>query len=185
MSQLTDEAGEKVERILIDVSQQGVRVAFNAGTKLTHKTVTTSLKAATKAIEKIPGLPGQPEHGKMTVKALQRKTNDGLHAIEIPPEMLKGIQHELKKRGVDFAIDKAQDGNYYVQIQGKDADTMKHALKQVQAKLSKPQTRQDLKKDIEKRAQDKKEAKAKAPAKKKARTAKATKGVTPKPTVKL
>lgn len=26
MSQLTDEAGEKVERILIDVSQQGVRV---------------------------------------------------------------------------------------------------------------------------------------------------------------
>lgn len=185
MSLVTDEAGEKTNRIVIQVATWGIKVVLNLGKKATTSSLKAGLRTAAKAIAKIPGLPGQPEHGRMTVKSLQRKTNDGLHSIEISPEMLKGIQHDLKKRGVDFAVEKAEDGNYYVHIQGKDADTMKHALTQVQTKLSKPQTRKDLKNDIEKRVQDKKEAKAKAPAKKKARTAKATKGVAPKPAVKL
>lgn len=144
MSLIADEAGQRTNQISMEISRYGVRVLLNLGSHATKAGLKTGLATVAKAAAKIPGLPGAPEHGKMSVKQLQRQGQDGLHAVELSKELLSGIKHDLAKRGVDFAVEKAVDGKTYVHIKSKDVDTLNHALSQVNAKLAKPSTRREL-----------------------------------------
>lgn len=180
MSVVADEAGEKVNRIMIQIAQWGSKVVLNLGKKATLTTLKGGLHATEKALAKVPGLPGAPEHGKMSVKQLQHKSQDGLRAVQLSAELVKNITHDLKKRGVDFAVEKAKDGNTYVHIKAKDVDTMQHAISQVNAKLAKPKTREELKEKIQAKTQEKKAAKQKAPKQTETRTPKAPKMPSPK-----
>ena len=188
MSDLTDQAGAEVKRELEQVANQagsvamriadnGVHMVMNTGKRLTHKALETLTRAAQKAMQQIPGLPGSPEHGRMKVNQLQRKSGGDLHATEVPKELVADLQKDLKKRGVDFAVEKGQNGNF----KGKDTDSIKHALNQVKQKVEarqqqaktptaktakpdkKPQSRADLKTGIETKAKQARQARTSAP----------------------
>ena len=192
MSDLTDQAGAEVKRELEQVANQagsvamriannGVHMVMNTGKRLTHKTLETLTRAAQKAMQQIPGLPGSPEHGRMKVNQLQRKSGGDLHATEVPKELVADLQKDLKKRGVDFAVEKGQNGNTFIHFKGKDTDSIKHALNQVKQKVEarqqqaktptaktakpdkQPQSRAGLKTAIETKAKQARQARTSAP----------------------
>ncbi|WP_160149053.1 DUF3801 domain-containing protein [Arcanobacterium ihumii] len=61
---------------------------------------------------------------------------------------MSALSKDLKKRGVDFAIEKGSDGLTHVHFKGADVDTMQHGFKMAQARLEKQvehkQTRSDV-----------------------------------------
>ncbi|MDK8283701.1 MULTISPECIES: PcfB family protein [Actinotignum] len=115
---------------------------LQAGLKITGYFLTGSLQAVRltaqgglKHIAKLKGVaPSQREHGRMTIKTLQRKGGD-LHSAEITPENLAALKKYLRRAGVDFALERAGEG-YFVHFQGSDVALMQHALARIEADLT-------------------------------------------------
>lgn len=155
------------ETVVTTAARNGVRIVAKVP-KLTTSVLMDIFETGIRTLKNLPHLPGSPDHGKMSVKALQTKAGGDIHAQEIDPTLIKEVQKDLKKRGIDFAIEHGHDGHTYVQFKGVDTDSLSHALKQAQAKLAKttreknepekkqtpaptrPQTRADVQKTIKK-----------------------------------
>ena len=149
---------------------------LQAGLKITGYFLTGSLQAVRltaqgglKHLAKLKGVaPSQREHGRMTIKSLQRKGGD-LHSAEITPENLAALKKYLRRAGVDFALERAGEG-YFVHFQGSDVALMQHALARIEADLtptrqqasqSKPGTEKDTpEKDTPEKTASKKDEKA-------------------------
>ncbi|MGJ9501835.1 PcfB family protein [Actinotignum sp. GS-2025b] len=115
---------------------------LQAGLKITGYFLTGSLQAVRltaqgglKQLAKLKGVaPSQREHGRMTIKSLQRKGGD-LHSAEITPENLAALKKYLRRAGVDFALERAGEG-FFVHFQGSDVALMQHALARIEADLT-------------------------------------------------
>lgn len=143
------------ETIVTSASRGVVRVSAKVSS-LGLRGLSQVMKISAQEVKKLPHVPGSPDHGKMTIKALQKKTGGDLHAQQLDQSLIKDIQKDLKKRGVDFAIERGHDGHTYIHFSGSDTDAMSHAIDQVRTKIDKnieakrkPQTRADVTKKIE------------------------------------
>ena len=65
---------------------------------------------------------------------LQRQMGGDLHPLAISPELERYLKADLRRRGVNFSLEKAPDGNTYVHFSGRDVDTVQHGLKQAAAR---------------------------------------------------
>ena len=65
---------------------------------------------------------------------LQRQMGGDLHPLAIAPELERYLKADLRRRGVNFSLEKAPDGNTYVHFSGRDVDTVQHGLKQSAAR---------------------------------------------------
>ena len=69
-----------------------------------------------------------------SLAALQRQMGGDLHPLAIAPELERYLKADLRRRGVNFSLEKAPDGNTYVHFSGRDVDTVQHGLKQSAAR---------------------------------------------------
>lgn len=128
--------GEQLtEQIIISSSKAGMEVTAKVS-QLSAAALKFLMNMASTGLHKLPTTAGHREHGKMTIKNLQRRAGGDLHAQQVSTELLKSVQHDLKKRGVDFSVEKGADSMYYVHFKGADVDTVRHALTQAEAKIS-------------------------------------------------
>ncbi|MFT3944352.1 MAG: DUF3801 domain-containing protein [Ancrocorticia sp.] len=120
------------------LSEQIIISTTKAATEITAA-LTRGSEAMIKQVAKIAGAAlhkvDRRKEGKMTIKNLQRVSGGDLHSQSISPELYHTLIKDLKKRGVDFSIEKGKDSLTYVHFKGADVDTVRHALKQVEAKL--------------------------------------------------
>lgn len=127
--------GDELTRsVIVHGTEAGLKVTA-ALSRLTVSSMKAALDAGTWAIAKTPLGRQHRDHGKMDLKSLQKLTGGDLHSQEVSPDLLRTLQRDLKRRGVDFAIEKAPDGGFYVHFKGADVDTLKHAFTQAQARL--------------------------------------------------
>lgn len=149
------------EQIIIASARAAVTVTASL-THLTRESLTSVLKASQAAFKRLPSSFHLTE-GKMSLKRLQKTSGGDLHTQEVSDELKRTLQRDLKKRGVDFSVEKGRDGKTYVHFKGADIDTLNHAFTQAQARLDsylapgKPQTRADLKALLEKKTADQKD----------------------------
>ncbi len=61
------------------------------------------------------------ETGQISERQLQLKGED-VHIATLPQEALKQVGHHLRKNGIDYAIEKNDDGTFNLMFQGKDND---------------------------------------------------------------
>lgn len=61
------------------------------------------------------------ETGQISERQLQLKGED-VHITTLPQESLKQVGHHLRKNGIDYAIEKNDDGTFNLMFQGKDND---------------------------------------------------------------
>ena len=69
-----------------------------------------------------------------SLATLQRQMGGDLHPLAIAPELERYLKADLRRRGVNFSLEKAPDGNTYVHFSGRDVDTVQHGLKQAAAR---------------------------------------------------
>ena len=118
-------------------AQQGAEIIVPA--------VTDRVKAGAGAIMDImKGVASMPAsalanhfmHGnhQTSLATLQRQMGGDLHPLAIAPELERYLKADLRRRGVNFSLEKAPDGNTYVHFSGRDVDTVQHGLKQSAAR---------------------------------------------------
>ena len=80
-----------------------------------------------------------------SLATLQRQMGGDLHPLAIAPELERYLKADLRRRGVNFSVEKAPDGNTYVHFSGRDVDTVQHGLKQAAARYEQRVAKVDAK----------------------------------------
>ena len=80
-----------------------------------------------------------------SLATLQRQMGGDLHPLAIAPELERYLKADLRRRGVNFSLEKAPDGNTYVHFSGRDVDTVQHGLKQAAARYERRVSKFDSK----------------------------------------
>lgn len=123
------------EQIVTTATRESFKISIQA-LSFSARTAFTALKACMTLLSNSKFTPKVlNSRGQIRLRKLQSFGSD-LHAQEISPEIVDRLRKYLKKNGVDFSLEKnAPDGKTYVHFQGKDVDTMRHAITQALASM--------------------------------------------------
>lgn len=98
---------------------KGVAMAMlRSGMKLTK----TGVHAAGEAVK--DGI----DSGEMSEKRLQRKKDGDLHELQLDDSTMREVQHSLKTAGIDYHLERADQGQFILHFAGKDEDHVRHAV---------------------------------------------------------
>lgn len=155
----------------MSLMQQGGHLVLQVSGSLATKLVSAAgwsvqapaSKVAAKAKEKI-------HSGQMSEKRLQKLHDADLHEIKLDDESLKEVGRSLRKSGVDYAVEKSDDG-YYLHFQGKDTDHVQHAVNRAFESVGlgfdpEPLRKETVEKPLHKETAKKKEKGVKSPTRK-------------------
>ena len=98
---------------------KGVAMALlRSGMKLTK----TGVHAAGEAVK------NKIDSGEMSEKRLQRKKDGDLHELQLDDSTMREVQHSLRKSGIDYHLERTDQGQFILHFAGKDEDHVRHAV---------------------------------------------------------
>ena len=98
---------------------KGVAMALlRSGMKLTK----TGVRAAGEAVK------NKIDSGEMSEKRLQRKKDGDLHELQLDDSTMREVQHSLKTAGIDYHLERADQGQFILHFAGRDEDHIRHAV---------------------------------------------------------
>lgn len=98
---------------------KGVAMALlRSGMKLTK----TGVHAAGKAVK------DRIDSGEMSEKRLQRKKDGDLHELQLDDSTMREVQHSLRIAGIDYHLERTDQGQFILHFAGKDEDHVRHAV---------------------------------------------------------
>lgn len=125
-------SGEQLSQQIVITSAVGISVTARlaSGTLAGLKGTLRVIRAGLKHVK------DKGQHGQMRLRNLQRAAGGDLHQQAVTDRLVATLTRDLKKRGVDFSLEKGHDGVHFVHFKGADADTMRHALLQAEKRLN-------------------------------------------------
>ena len=126
-------SGEQLsQQIVITSAQVGINVTARlaSGTLAGLKDTLRVIRAGLKHVK------DKGQHGQMRLRNLQRAAGGDLHQQAVTNRLVATLTRDLKKRGVDFSLEKGRDGVHFIHFKGADADTMRHAVLQAEKRLN-------------------------------------------------
>lgn len=91
---------------------------LRSGMKLTK----TGVHAAGEAVK------NKIDSGEMSEKRLQRKKDGDLHELQLDDSTMREVQHSLKTAGIDYHLERTDQGQFILHFAGKDEDHVRHAV---------------------------------------------------------
>ena len=68
------------------------------------------------------------DSGEMSEKRLQRKKDGDLHELQLDDSTMREVQRSLKTAGIDYHLERADQGQFILHFAGKDEDHVRHAV---------------------------------------------------------
>ncbi|KAB6791608.1 PcfB family protein, partial [Bifidobacterium longum] len=98
---------------------KGVAMALlRSGMKLTK----TGVHAAGEAVK------NKIDSGEMSEKRLQRKKDGDLHELQLVDTTMREVQRSLKTAGIDYHLERTDQGQFILHFAGRDEDHVRHAV---------------------------------------------------------
>lgn len=98
---------------------KGVAMALlRSGMKLTK----TGVYAAGEAVK------NKIDSGEMSEKRLQKKKDGDLHELQLDDSTMREVQHSLKTAGIDYHLERADQGQFILHFAGRDEDHIRAAV---------------------------------------------------------
>lgn len=68
------------------------------------------------------------DSGEMSEKRLQRKKDGDLHELQLDDSTMREVQHSLKQAGIDYHLERTDQGQFILHFAGRDEDHVRHAV---------------------------------------------------------
>ena len=68
------------------------------------------------------------DSGEMSEKRLQRKKDGDLHELQLDDSTMREVQRSLKTAGIDYHLERADQGQFILHFAGRDEDHVRHAV---------------------------------------------------------
>ena len=82
----------------------------------------TGVHAAGKAVK------DKIDSGEMSEKRLQRKKDGDLHELQLDDSTMREVQHSLRTAGIDYHLERTDQGQFVLHFAGRDEDHVRHAV---------------------------------------------------------
>ena len=66
--------------------------------------------------------------GEMSEKRLQRKKDGDLHELQLDDSTMREVQRSLKQAGIDYHLERTDQGQFILHFAGRDEDHVRHAV---------------------------------------------------------
>ncbi len=126
---IEEQAEEKIQNTVQNIITGGAKLALRipkgvamamlrSGMKLTK----TGVHAAGEAVK------DRIDSGEMSEKRLQRKKDGDLHELQLDDSTMREVQHSLKTAGIDYHLERTDQGQFILHFAGRDEDHVRHAV---------------------------------------------------------
>ena len=68
------------------------------------------------------------DSGEMSEKRLQRKKDGDLHELQLDDSTMREVQRSLRKSGIDYHLERTDQGQFILHFAGRDEDHVRHAV---------------------------------------------------------
>lgn len=68
------------------------------------------------------------DSGEMSEKRLQQKKDGDLHELQLDDSTMREVQHSLRKSGIDYHLERTDQGQFILHFAGRDEDHVRHAV---------------------------------------------------------
>lgn len=120
---IEEQAEEKIQNTVQNIITGGAKLAlripkstFLALLRSGAKLIKAGTHAAGKAVK------NRIDSGEMSEKRLQTKKGGDLHELQLDDSTMRGVQRSLREAGIDYHLERTNDGQYFVHFAGKDED---------------------------------------------------------------
>lgn len=130
---IEEQAEEKIQNAVQTIITGGARLGLRvtkgvamallrSGAKTGAKLVKAGTHAAGEAVK------NRVNSGEMSEKRLQRKKDGDLHELQLDDSTMREVQHSLKRAGIDYHLERTDQGQFILHFAGRDEDHIRAAV---------------------------------------------------------
>ena len=130
---IEEQAEEKIQNAVQSIITGGARLALRIPKGVAMALLRSGAKTGMKLVKAGTHAAGEAakdriNSGEMSEKRLQRKKDGDLHELQLDDSTMREVQRSLKEGGIDYHIERTDQGQFILHFAGKDEDHVRHAV---------------------------------------------------------
>lgn len=126
---IEEQAEEKIQNVVQTIITGGVRLMLRIPKGVAMAMLRSGMKLAKTGVHAAgAAVKDGIDSGEMSEKRLQRKKDGDLHELQLDDSTMREVQRSLKQAGIDYHLERADQGQFILHFAGRDEDHVRHAV---------------------------------------------------------
>ena len=130
---IEEQAEEKIQNAVQTIITGGAKLMLRIPKGVAMALLRTGAKTGAKLVKAGAHAAGEAvkdriDSGEMSEKRLQKKKDGDLHELQLDDSTMREVQHSLKTAGIDYHLERTDQGQFILHFAGKDEDHVRHAV---------------------------------------------------------
>lgn len=142
---IEEQAEERIQNAVQNIITGGARLVLKVPKSVFLALLRTGTKLAKTGVHgAAAAVRNTVDTGRMSEKRLQKKKGGDLHQLRLDDETMREVQRSLREAGIDYHLERTDDGQFFLHFAGKDEDHIRHAVRRAFEKMGLDVTAEDL-----------------------------------------
>lgn len=126
---IEEQAEEKIQNAVQTIITGGAKLMLRIPKGVAMAMLRSGMKLAKTGVHAAgEAVKDRIDSGEMSEKRLQRKKDGDLHELQLDDSTMREVQHSLKKSGIDYHLERTDQGQFILHFAGRDEDHVRHAV---------------------------------------------------------
>ncbi|WP_065443657.1 PcfB family protein [Bifidobacterium longum] len=126
---IEEQAEEKIQNAVQTIITGGAKLMLRIPKGVAMALLRSGMKLAKTGVHAAgETVKNKIDSGEMSEKRLQRKKDGDLHELQLDDSTMREVQHSLKQAGIDYHLERTDQGQFILHFAGRDEDHVRHAV---------------------------------------------------------
>lgn len=126
---IEEQAEEKIQNAVQTIITGGAKLMLRIPKGVAMAMLRSGMKLAKTGVHAAgETVKNKIDSGEMSEKRLQRKKDGDLHELQLDDSTMREVQRSLKQAGIDYHLERADQGQFILHFAGRDEDHVRHAV---------------------------------------------------------
>ena len=126
---IEEQAEEKIQNAVQTIITGGAKLMLRIPKGVAMALLRSGMKLAKTGVHAAgAAVKDKIDSGEMSEKRLQRKKDGDLHELQLDDSTMREVQHSLKQAGIDYHLERTDQGQFILHFAGRDEDHVRHAV---------------------------------------------------------
>lgn len=126
---IEEQAEEKIQNVVQTIITGGARLMLRIPKGVAMALLRSGMKLAKTGVHAAgETVKNKIDSGEMSEKRLQRKKDGDLHELQLDDSTMREVQRSLKQAGIDYHLERTDQGQFILHFAGRDEDHIRHAV---------------------------------------------------------
>lgn len=126
---IEEQAEEKIQNAVQTIITGGAKLMLRIPKGVAMALLRSGMKLAKTGVHAAgETVKNKIDSGEMSEKRLQRKKDGDLHELQLDDSTMREVQRSLKTAGIDYHLERTDQGQFILHFAGRDEDHIRHAV---------------------------------------------------------